>query len=463
MKNKNIDLLEGNITDVMIRLSLPLMGTAFIQMAYTLVDLMWLGKLSTNAVAAVGCIGFFVWIVMALTLISKTGISVGMSQAYGKGDHKSLVSVLRSGFQVNTAIFIIITILYIVFKKELVGFYKLDKDVEKLALDYFNIVITGLVFIFLTAAFSAVFYAGGDSKTPFKISTISLIINIILDPILIFGWWIFPRLGIKGAAIATVFAQGVQVAVYLYLGIKYKEIYIQVNYFENFDGKFAVDILKLGVPTCLTSIVHALVSMKLNSYIAGFGAASIAAFTIGSQIESISWMSAEGFSTAFSTFFGQNYGANRFERLKEARRKGMIILSCIGAFASVVLFVYGENIFRLFIPVDEEVIKIGGEYLKINAISELFMAYEIGTTGMLNGLGLTRYPSINSVILNVLRIPLAIILMPGLMVNGLWAAISISSCLKGLVILFVYFLLNRKTDGFRINMDKYVSRVKNLV
>ncbi|CDZ74387.1 MATE efflux family protein [Peptoniphilus sp. ING2-D1G] len=461
--SKGIDILKDDVMKVMVKLSLPLMGTAFIQMAYSMVDLIWLGKVSTEAVAAVGSVGFFVWISQALTLIAKTGLSVGMSQAYGKNDKKSLISIMRSGFQVNFIIFVILTSVCIFFKKELLGIYNLEQNVEVLAMQYFEIVILGFVFTFLSAFFSAVYYAEGNSRMPFKISTISLVTNIVLDPVLIFGVSIFPEMGVRGAAIATVFAQGLQIFIYLFLGKKYDEIFTKVNFFEKFDLKFFIDILKLGVPTSITSIVHAFVGIKLNSYIAAFGSASVAAYTIGSQIESISWMSAEGFATALSTIFGQNYGAGNFKRLKEARKKGLKILTYIGVFAAGLLFIFGKNIFEIFIPVDAHVIMIGANYLKINAISELFMCYEIGTTGMLNGLGLTKYPAINSVILNVMRIPIALMLMPILNVDGIWFAMSISSCIKGITILLIYVYLRDKTSGFRVDMEKYVSRVKDVV
>jgi putative MATE family efflux protein len=461
--SRRVNLLDGDIVTSMIKLSLPLMATAFIQIAYSLVDLMWLGKLSTDAVAAVGCIGFFVWIAQALTLIAKTGLSVGMSQAYGKDDRESLISILRSGFQVNFIIYVLITLIFILFKKQLVGFYRLEPSVEILAFQYFDVIIFGLLFLFLAPALSTCFYAVGNSSLPFKIAAIALVTNIVLDPLLIFGVGFFPKLGVRGAAVATVFAQFVQIVIYIFVGIKYKELYVKVNFFEKLDKDFCLDILFLGVPICLTSIVHALVGIKLNSYIAGYGAAAIAAYTIGAQIESVSWLTAEGFATAISTFFGQNYGAKQFDRLSEARNKSLMILTIFGLIVSSLMFIFSREIFEFFIPVDKEVISIGSLYLKINAISELFLAYEIGVTGMLNGLSLTKYPAFNTVIFNILRIPLAIVLMPKFGVNGLWIAMSVSTFIKGVVMLIIYNVLKNKTDGFRINMSRYVSRVKSIV
>lgn len=453
---KDIDLLKGDIGKTLFRLSLPLMGTAFVQMAYSLVDLLWLGKLSTEAVAAVGTCSFFVWISQAISLIAGTGISVGLAQAYGKGDNKAAEKITRSGFQINAINCVLLMLFYLIFRNSIIGMYNLEPLVEQMTLDYFIIVTIGFIFTFSTAAKSAVFYAKGNSLTPFKVSLISLVFNIIFDPVLIFGIGPFPAMGIKGAALATVLAQVVNALIYVYLGKKYREIYERVNFFERIEKDSAKEVLILGVPVAMQSVIHALVGVKLNQYIASFSAVAIAVYAIGSQIESISWMSAEGFAKAFSAFFGQNYGAKDFDRLKEGKKQGMRIIMSIGIFATILLFFFSEELFSLFISGDKEAVALGSWYLKIIAISELFMSIEIGITGMLNGLGLTRYPAINAVVLNIARIPFAKIFMPMFALNGVWASMSLSSVLKGTVMLVIYKYLSSKTNGFRENMDEYV-------
>ena len=106
---KKIDLLNGPIYRTLIKMSLPLMGTAFIQMAYSFIDLIWLGKLSTDAVAAVGTCGFFVWIANSLMLVGKTGVSVGLSQAYGRGNEREAKEVFKASATVNLIICVLIT------------------------------------------------------------------------------------------------------------------------------------------------------------------------------------------------------------------------------------------------------------------------------------------------------------------------------------------------------------------
>ena len=453
---REVNLLKGDIFSALLKMALPLMGTAFVQMAYSLVDLMWLGRLSTGAVAAVGTCSFLVWIAQSITLIAKTGISVGLSQAYGRGDSKSAKEVWVSGFILNLIFCLSLTILYISMRNKIIGIYNLDSEVHKMAADYLLIVSAGLIFTFLNPVLSAAFFSKGNSITTFKISIISLFINLILDPFLIFGLSIFPKLGIKGAAIATVFAQMISTLLYLYVGYKDREIFVRTNYFTIPQKEYFKSILSLGFPASLQSLIHAMVGMVLNKYIASFGALYIAVYSIGSQIESISWMTADGFSVAFSAFFGQNFGAKNYERLHNGRREAMKIVNIIGISTSLLLFFFAKNLFTLFIPRDPEAIIKGIDYLKIVSISQYFMALEIGTTGMLNGLGLTKYPAINAMILNISRIPLAFILMPIFAANGSWIAMSLSSVLKGIFLSLIYLYLRKRTDGFRINMKTYV-------
>lgn len=456
---KELNLLTDDIFSAIMRLSLPLMGTAFIQMCYSFIDLIWLGRLSTGAVAAVGTCSFFVWIAQDITLIAKTGVSVGLAQAYGKNNRKEAEQIMVGGFWLNLFFCFMVMTVYLIFHRSIISFYHLEKEVEEMANTYFYIISLGLIFTYLNPLFSSTFYAKGNSVTPFKISTLALIFNIVFDPILIFGIGPFPKLDIAGAAIATVLAQAIATLCFLYVGKTGRELFFHVPYGSLPSKKTFSDILQLGVPVCLQSSVQACVGIILNRYIAMFGAVAIAVFSIGAQIESITWMSADGLATAFSAFFGQNYGAGKFQRLVEGRKKGMHLLVGIGLLAGFILFFGAKWLFAVFVPNDTTAITMGADYLRIVSVSELFMAIEIGTAGMLNGLGLTRYPAVNAIVFNIVRIPIAFCLMEILGVNGIWLTMTISCCLKGTILTGIYHHLRKVTKGFQQNMQRYVSRV----
>ncbi|MDO5018174.1 MAG: MATE family efflux transporter [Lagierella massiliensis] len=452
---KSQNLLQGDISSALAKMAMPLMGIAFVQMAYSLVDLIWIGRLSTDAVAAVGTVGFFMWMANAITLIVKTGMSVELAQAHGKGDREEIRKITIGGFQLNLLLWAILTTAFIVFRKEIYGYFNLEKSVFKLALDYHLIISIGLLFTFFIPFFGSHFYAQGNSSTPFKTAIIALIFNIIMDPILIFGLGPIPKMGIKGAALATILAQALGVFMYIYIGLKYREEYMKYHYFKTLEFKNAKEIFKLGIAPCGQSLIHNLVSIKLNKYIAIYGAVGIATYTIGSQIESISWMSSEGFATAFTTFFGQNYGAKNYERLKKGKWVCIKLTLIIGLIATAILMLGSGFLFKIFTPNDPRVIAEGRIYLLILGATTILMSQEIGTSGMLNGLGLTKYPALVSTAFNLLRIPMAYFFMKIFELRGIWISMSTSQALKGIFMLSILAYIEKKTNGYRNNMERY--------
>ncbi|MFQ9521760.1 MAG: MATE family efflux transporter, partial [Turicibacter sp.] len=179
--------------------------------------------------------------------------------------------------------------------------------------------------------------------------------------------------------------------------------------------------------------------------VAVYGTVPIAVQKVGSQIESISWMTAGGFSTALGAFVGQNYGAKQYERIQKGYRTTLMLALGLGAFTTALLIFAGRPIFTFFLP-EAEAIHQGTDYLKILGYSQLFMCIEITTQGLFNGLGRTYIPSAVGIILTAARIPLAyLIATPTLLgINGVWWAISLSSVAKGIVLVVIYFYLQKR-------------------
>ncbi|MFA9423713.1 MAG: MATE family efflux transporter [Sedimentibacter sp.] len=438
--NKNLKLTEGKIGSTLVKLALPIMGTAFIQMAYNLTDIMWLGRLSTGAVAAAGTVGFFLWFGAALVMITQVGVGVNVAQCLGRDDMESAKKYVSNGFQLDIVIALLYSLFLFSFRYGIIEFFNLsDPSVIKMAIEYLSIISIGIIFHFLNPVFSATLNSSGNSITPFKANTIGLVFNIILDPILIFGLGVIPALGIKGAAIATITSQFAVTMLFVFIGKYYNTIYSHVVLFIKPDMKIIKDIMKLGIPPSFQMGLHSVISMILTKIIAQFGPTAVAVQSIGSQIESISWMTSEGFSSSISAFVGQNYGAKKLDRIKDGYKQGMRILGGMGIIASFLLIFAARFLFTLFVPNDPIAIQEGAIYLKILGLSQFFMCVEIGTIGAFNGLGKTLQPTINGAVLNALRIPFAIILSStSLGLSGVWWSISLSSILKG-IILFVWF------------------------
>lgn len=436
-KRKHIDLTKENIRKSLIILSIPLTLTAFVQIAYTLVDMIWIGRIGSNAVAAVGVSYFLAWIAEALSLIAKIGGGVYAAQAYGRKDKKLTSLILQNGYIQGSITAIIYIVLILTFKTYIIDFYKLGKEVSDFANAYLSITALGYIFVFLNPIFSQSFYSIGESVTPFKINTIGLVLNIILDPLFIFGFGPIPPMGIRGAAFATVTGQATVFLIFLFV-MKRKEGVIKDS-LENFtlSTKWQKRIFELGLPVSFISGIHALITMVLNKLMAGFGPKPVAVYSIGSQLESISWKTTEGCQAVIQSLIAQNYGAGLVDRVKKGVRESLKLVGFIGIIATIILFGFRNHLFKVFVPGDLETINLGAKYLAILSASQLMMSLEIGSTGIFQGLSDTRTPSAISVIFNAARIPISFLLIPYFGVLGIWLSMTITSIIKGLLSLYL--------------------------
>lgn len=441
---KRVDLVSGNIFKSLFKLSIPILGTSFIQMAYSMVDMIWVGRIGSAAVAAVGTAGFFAWFGSSLVLVTKTGAEVGVSQAVGKKDNNLKEKYVYNSLTMAIAIAIIYTLLLLIFRNGLIDFFNLnDPKIISMAVSYLIIISIGMIFSFLNPQFTGIITAEGNSKIPFIANTTGLIINIILDPILIFGFGPIKPLGVIGAAIATVFAQFIVTVIFIYVFIKegYRIKIWDKKYIEFGCIK---EIIKWGIPNALQNCLFAFFGMLIGRIVATWGPVPIAVQKVGSQIESISWMTAGGFASALTAFTGQNYGAKKYKRVEDGYKYTLILSLVLGVLTSFILIVFGKQIFSIFIQ-EKDAIEQGIDYLRILGYSQLFMCIEITTAGAFFGVGKTIPPSLVGIVFTGMRIPLAIYLSQAniLGINGVWWAISLTSMIKGviLVTLFIFMVL----------------------
>lgn len=443
MKENN--LLSGDIKKSLIRMSIPLMGISFVQLTYNLVDMFWLGRFSQDAVAAVGTAGLINYVGNSIALAGRVGTATWVSQSYGSGEYTETVEYINNGLKLNIFLSLTYMILALIFMENFLGIFTLTKTVHDFARSYLIVMLAGMVIVFLNPMYAVSYNSIGDSLTPFKVSLIGLITNVILDPLLIFKF----NLGVTGAALATVFAQLIVLITYIYISKTNELIMSQAKIFSKINFSKVKKIFSTGWPAAVQATAMSSVSIMLNRYISSFGSMPLAVYALGIQIEAISWMTADGFSTAVTAFMGQNLGARQYERLNNGYKESVKIFIVIGALASFLLITFGGTFTGIFIKDNPAAVAEGARLLGIMGISEIFMTVEIGTNGALNGLGLTKIPAANGLIGNMLRIPISLLLMPIYGVKGIWMAISISMAIKGIVATIAFNIAKKKTDGFR--------------
>lgn len=430
-----INLLEGKILPALSALALPIMATSLIQMAYNLIDMIWIGKIGASAVASVGAAGMFMWLSNGLATLAKMGGQIKVGHALGAQKKEDATSYAQSSIQMGIVFAIGFGILSVVFADEMIGFFQLNSaQVIQDAKLYLMITCGLVIFSFMNQIFTGILTAMGNSRTSFIATGIGLVLNIVLDPLFIFGFGVIPPMGVAGAAIATVLAQLVVMLLFLYTILRDTVLFCDVHILHSYSSQHTREIFRIGLPSAVQSMLFSGISMVIARLIAGWGDAAVAVQKVGSQIESISWMTAEGYAAALNSFVAQNHGAKNTDRIREGYRLSMIVMLSWGVFCSFVLIVFPQLIFQVFIQ-EAEVLPMGVDYLRILGVSQLFMCMEITTAGAFSGLGKTLPPSIVSITLTGARIPMAILLGRWLGLNGVWWAITISSIGKGIVLL----------------------------
>ena len=387
-----INLLEGNILPALSALALPIMATSLIQMAYNLIDMIWIGKIGASAVASVGAAGMFMWLSNGLATLAKMGGQIKVGHALGAQKKEDAASYAQSSIQMGIVFAIGFGILSIVFADEMIGFFQLNSaQVIQDAKLYLMITCGLVIFSFMNQIFTGILTAMGNSRTSFIATGIGLVLNIMLDPLFIFGFGAIPPMGVAGAAIATVLAQLVVMLLFLHTILRDTVLFSNIHILHSYSSQHTMEIFRIGLPSAVQSMLFSGISMVIARLIAGWGDAAVAVQKVGSQIESISWMTAEGYAAALNSFVAQNHGAKNTDRIREGYRLSMIVMLSWGVFCSFVLIVFPQLIFQVFIQ-EAEVLPMGVDYLRILGVSQLFMCMEITTAGAFSGLGKTLPP-----------------------------------------------------------------------
>lgn len=436
------NLTQGPIKQQLFNLAMPIMATSFIQMAYSLTDMAWVGRIGSEAVAAVGAVGILTWLSGSIALLNKVGAEVSVAQSIGAQSPEDA----RQFSSHNITIALIISIcwggLLFLLAHPLIGVYELKASITANAISYLRIVSTGLPFVFLSAAFTGIYNAAGRSKIPFYISGAGLLLNIMLDPLFIFGF----GLGTNGAAYATWISQAIVFSIFVYQLRCRDALLGRFPFFTRLRRKYTLRILKLGLPVAALNSLFALVNMFMCRIASGQGGhIGLMTFTTGGQIEGITWNTSQGFSTGLSAFIAQNYAGGRNDRVIKAWHTTLWMTGIFGALCTLLFVLFGNEVFALFVP-EAEAYEAGGVFLRIDGYSQLFMMLEITMQGVFYGLGCTVPPAIISITLNYIRIPLAICLIQlGMGVEGIWWAVSITTIAKGILLLTWFLIIRKKT------------------
>jgi len=446
---RKYNLTEGKIFTKLLLLSVPIMATSFMQMAYNLTDMFWMGQLSSASVAAVGTAAMYLWLSMAFVIIGRMGAEIGVSQHMGRGDEAGAKKFANNAIWVAVVLGLIYTSVMIVARGPLVAFFAIEeRQVVDEAKLYLAISALSLPFLFVHNVITGVFNGFGNTKLPFYINAFGLAVNIVLSPLLIFSFNVIPLpfgwgeialpctmgagLGIAGAAWGTVVASVVNLALKLWAIKKYSARPFERFLFRVRPCWISIkQIFKWGFPVAVESALFTFLFMVVARLIADFGTGAIAAHRVGYQVEALAYLVGGGFASAFTAYIGQNYGAGKRDRIREGYRIGVLAMGIYGVVIAAFLFFLAEPLVSIFLR-DAAEITMGGDYLRVFALTQILGCMEGVAAGAFRGQGQTVKPSIVSVSSNILRVIFACAFVRVWGLNGIWYGIAVSVTIRSL-------------------------------
>ncbi|MDY6774068.1 MAG: MATE family efflux transporter [Candidatus Nanohaloarchaea archaeon] len=437
-RKEDLDLTSGSIGYNLFHLSLPIVVINLLRTAYNLVDTFWLGQLSKEALAAVTFAFPLVFFLISLGMGLAVAGSVLVAQYEGRGE-SGMVDFAAS--QTVTFSFLASVLLGTVgyfFVDELLGFLGAEPSVLPLATGYLQIVSLGLFTMFGFAVFISLLRGYGDTFTPMLLMFAAVALNMILDPFLIFGWWMFPELGVEGAAIATVFCRGL--AALTGFGILlsgWKGISVSFGQMVP-DLEFFRKMLRLGLPASVEGTGRSISVNLLVAIVGTFPTAVVSGYGIGIRVFSMIFLPAIAVGRGVETMTGQNVGLERFDRAEEVNYLAAKFMFLLQSAIGVLIFLYPRPVVAVFTN-SPEVIRVGTEFLRYVALSFGFIGVLRAFTGGFRGAGKTTIAAVISVAtLGAIRLPLAYLgsVLDG--TSGVWLAFPVSN-VAGAAIAYLWF------------------------
>ena len=363
---EKLNLTSNPIGRLLRQIAIPASVGSLFQTLFNLVDTFFAGKISSEALAALAKSFPLYFLIISAGIGIVAGCNSLIANCLG-ARNKMAASI----YSYNTLIFavlfsIVITFIGIFFSYDLLKIMGNSDESIKLAKEYTDIIFLGSIVFLIQTSFNAILYSQGDTKSYRNFLIVGLIFNIILNPIFIFGLFFIPAFGIAGLAISTILIQFAG-CVYLFLKVNKTELKIVLK-IENFFPRrnFLVNIFHQVMPITFSLFLVAIGSFILLFFISIFGDQAIAGYGVGIRFEHLFTLPVIGLNTAVISIAGQNFGARRFDRIREVYFKAILIGVIIMCFAGVIIYLFSESIIHIFSN-DLEVIKFGSQYLKIAA------------------------------------------------------------------------------------------------
>jgi putative MATE family efflux protein len=404
------DWTQGSVVRNLWSLSWPLMIGASLNQIGPTIDMIWVGRLSSAAIAGIGVGGMAVMMMNSVLMALAMGSRAIIARYIGAGNEAGAVHAARQAYLIAIIFALLMVPVGLLLSEPIMNLFGVEDDVVAEGTKYLRILLTGSAAMVMWMMTESTMQASGDSISPMRIAVVFRIAHVGLCPMLIFGWWIFPKMGVSGSALTNVITQGAGVVVgmwFLFSGRSRLKMNLKNIYF---DGAMIKRIVKIGIPVIISNMQRSLGDIIIMWFIVPFGTVAVASHTIWQRVMMFSMMPAMGFGTGAGVLAGQNLGANQPDR---AEKSGWLAAGVVQAWMiafAVVILIWAEELIGIFGP-EQDVVALSADFLRISTAGMLLFGLEPVMMSVLSSVGDTIPPMIVTVgSFWIFQIPLAFVL-----------------------------------------------------
>lgn len=448
------NLTEGNPAKLILLFTVPLLVGNIFQQFYNIADTFIVGRtIGINALAAVGCTGSIMFLILGFAQGLTAGLSIITAQKFGADDKQAVKESYFIGIVISMIVTVILTTISAIFAKSILEAMNTPVEIIDDAYNFVFIIFLGIIASMFFNFYSNIIRALGDSRTPLVYLVVACILNIVLE----FGFILIFKMGVRGAALATVIAQGVSTL----LCIWYIKRNLPILKLKMSDIKISKDVfiehLRIALPMGFQASIIAIGAIMVQFALNNLGATSVAAYTAAQKIDTIAIQPMMSFGITMATYTAQNYGAEKIDRIKEGVKKCIIISVSFSIIVGLINTFAGHYLTAIFVGFDQkEVISLSQLYLTSNGLCYFILSLLFIYRYTLQGLGQSFIPTVAGIMELLMRTFAAIALSKPLGFLG----VSLSNPLAWLgaciPLISAYYILIKKINKEQLEKEHYI-------
>lgn len=437
-------LLDQPVSSLLLTMSLPMMLSMVVQSLYNIVDSMFVARLGVEALTAVSYVFPLQNLVLSLAVGFGVGINAVIAMNLGQGNQQKANQAATLGMALTALHGILFIVFGLVVSRPFLELFTSDEQIIQWGVQYAVIVFTFSMGYLLQVSMEKIFQSVGEMMITMVLLASGSIINLILDPILIFGLFGFPALGVAGAAIATVIGQTAAFFFYL-IAYKKKKLPVQIHLrYLKWNGQIVWKLYYIGIPAAITMALPSILAGALNKLLSAYGDVYVAVMGIYFKLQTFLYMPSNGIIQGLRPIISSNYGAGRYDRMWEAIRRSVLVVTVVMALGTLLCWLMPEQLMRLF-DNDAQMLTIGAQALPLMSMGFVVSALGVILCGVMEALGRGMASLTLSLLRQfVLTVPIAWLLSDTLEATGIWLSLPAAEALAFLFAVYLLVHLHRE-------------------